>query len=188
MWVVASIGLAGNLTIGLGLGHGHDHGHGGDLNVRSAWLHVMGDAAASAGVLAAGALISWTGRLWWDPLVSAAIAVVIARGAWGIVERTIGALMEGTPQDTDVTAVAAAMAADAAVTSVHHVHVWALDGSRKAMSGHVVVDNVPVSDTEAVVARLGDRLREAFGIEHTTIQVESCDGPCPHGSCACERP
>ena len=70
MWLVVAIGLSGNLFIGLRLGQGHDHGSHGNLKVRSAWLHVMGDAAASAGVLVAGFLIALTGRLWWDPLVS----------------------------------------------------------------------------------------------------------------------
>lgn len=182
MLVVAGIGLVGNLVIGLGLGHGH--AHGGNLNVRSAWLHVMGDAAASAGVLAAAVLIRFTGRLWLDPVVSAAIALLIARGAWSILRQTVDVLMEGAPTGTDVAAVSAAITADRAVLAVHHVHVWALDGERAALSGHVVLQDVPLSETRAVVARIGDRLRHDFGIDHTTLQLESGLGPCPHGDCA----
>lgn len=181
MSVVAAVGLAGNLFIGLRLGHDHDHGSHGNLNVRSAWLHVMGDAAASAGVLVAGLLILLTGRLWWDPLVSVGISLLIARGAWGIVAQTLNVLMEGTPPGLDPSEVAAAMESDEAVLSVHHVHVWTLDGVRAALSGHLVLRDVPLSQTEAVIARIGSTLRQGFGIDHTTLQLET--GPCPHEGC-----
>ena len=193
MWVVAGAGLAGNLFIGLRLGGGghagHDHGgHGGhagapagNLNVRSAWLHVMGDAAASAGVLLAGVLVALTHRLWWDPLVSVGISLLIARGAWGIVAQTMNVLMEGTPPGIDPGAVAAAMEADEAVLSVHHVHVWSLDGVRTALSGHMVLRDVALSETEAIVARVDRTLRQRFGIDHTTLQLET--GPCRQQDC-----
>ncbi len=196
MWAVAGVGLAGNLFIGLRLGEGghagHDHGHGsqighthahgGNLNVRSAWLHVMGDAAASAGVLVAGLAIVFTHRLWWDPLVSVGISLLIARGAWGIVAQTINVLMEGTPSGIEAADVAAAMEADEAVVSVHHVHVWSLDGVRSALSGHLVLRDVPLSQTEGVIARVSRTLRERYGIDHTTLQLET--GPCPHEDCS----
>ena len=181
MWVVATIGLVGNLFIGLRLRHGHDHGSEGNLNVRSAWLHVMGDAAASAGVLVAGVLILFTGRLWWDPLVSVGISLLIARGAWGIVAQTINVLMEGTPPGIDPGKVAAAMESDLAVLSAHHVHVWTLDGVRSALSGHLVLRDTPLSETEAVIDRIGRSLRQQFGIDHTTLQLET--GPCTHNDC-----
>lgn len=181
MWLVAAVGLVGNLFIGLRLGHGHDHGSEGNLNVHSAWLHVMGDAAASAGVLLAGVLIVLTGRLWWDPLVSVGISLLIARGAWGIVAQTINVLMEGTPLGIDPAKVAAAMESDEAVLSVHHVHVWTLDGVRSALSGHLVLWDTPLSQTEAVIARIGRNLRQRFGIDHTTLQLET--GPCLHNDC-----
>ena len=190
MWLVAAIGLTGNLFIGLRLGagahaghrHGPDgHARGGNLNVRSAWLHVMGDAAASAGVLVAGVLVLLTHRLWWDPLVSVGISLLIARGAWGIIAQTINVLMEGTPSGIDPAAVAAVMEADDAVVSVHHVHVWSLDGMRSALSGHVVLRDVPLSETAAVVARINGSLRQRFGVDHTTLQVET--GPCLDEDC-----
>ena len=195
MWVVAAIGLAGNLFIGLRLdghpghaeehgshvGHAHPHAHGGNLNVRSAWLHVMGDAAASAGVLVAGVLIVVTHRLWWDPLVSVGISLLIARGAWSIIAQTINVLMEGAPPGIEAGEVAAAMEADEAVVSVHHVHVWSLDGVRSALSGHLVLRDTPLSDTQSVIARVGQNLQQQFGIDHATLQLET--GPCPHEDC-----
>ncbi len=193
MWAVAGVGMAGNLVIGLRLGAGgyaghdhgdhagHIHGHGGNLNVRSAWLHVLGDATASAGVLLAGVLVAATHRLFWDPLVSVGISLLIARGAWGIVAQTVNVLMEGTPPGIQAGEVAAAMEADEAVLSVHHVHVWSLDGMRSALSGHLVLRDVPLSETEAVISRIGRNLQQQFGIDHTTLQLET--GPCAHADC-----
>lgn len=182
MGAVAAVGLAGNLYIGLRLG-GHDHDN---LNVRSAWLHVMGDAAASAGVLVAGLLIMLTGRLWWDPLVSVGISLLIARGAWRIVVQTLNVLMEGAPPGLDPSEVAAAMESDEAVLSVHHVHVWTLDGVRSALSAHLVFRDVPLSQTDAAIARIGSTLRDRFAIDHTTLQPET--GPCPQEDCLPQGP
>ena len=183
MWVVAAVGVAGNLYVGLRLGHAG--GAHGDLNVRGAWLHVMGDAAASAGVLAAGVLISLTHRLWWHPLVSVGIALLIARGAWRLVGQTVNVLMEGTPPGIEPSAVAAAIEEDPQVRSVHHVHVWSLDGRRTALSGHVVVGDVRLSETEDVLRRVGAELRRRFGIDHATLQLESHSDTegCPEADC-----
>lgn len=188
MWAVAAVGLGGNLFIGLRLGHGghagHDRGHGGNLNLRSAWLHVMGDVAASAGVLVAGVLILLTHRLWWDPVVSVGISLLIARGAWGIIGQTLNVLMEGTPPGIDPAEVAAAMESDQSVLSVHHVHVWTLDGVRAALSGHLVLRDGLLSETQNVIARVTRVLRDRFAIEHATLQLETgAEGPCPHGDC-----
>ncbi len=183
MWAVASLGLAGNLFIGLRLGHaGHAHG---PLNVRAAWLHVMGDAAASGAVLVAGILVAVTGRLWWDPLASLVVVLLIAVGAWRLAARTVDVLMEGAPPGIEPQAVAAALEADAAVLSAHHVHIWSLDGERTSLSGHLVLRDGPLSDTRLVLDRVARSLRTRFGICHTTLQLESeASGPCPDGDCA----
>ena len=182
MWAVAALGLVGNLFIGLRLGHaGHAHG---PLNVRAAWLHVMGDAAASAAVLVAGILVAITGRLWWDPLASLAVALLIAFGAWRLAARTVDVLMEGTPPGIEPQAVAAALEADVAVLSAHHVHIWSLDGRRTSLSGHLVLRDGPLSDTRLVLDRVGRALQTRFGICHATLQLESeASGPCPDGDC-----
>ena len=177
MAAVAACALCANLYLGLRLHGGHTH----NLNVRSAWLHVMGDAAASAGVLVAGGLIALTGHQWWDPLVSLGIAGLIARGAWQVVTQTLNVLMEGAPRGLDPAEVAAAMEADDAVLSVHHLHVWSLDGERAALSGHVVLRDSPLSQTAVVLDRLGGQLRRRFHIDHTTLQLET--GPCPQPDC-----
>lgn len=183
MWAVATVGLLGNLYIAMGLGHGHDHGGHANLNVRSAWLHVIGDAVASAGVLVAGLLVAWTHQSFWDPLLSVGIALLIARGAWQIMKETINVLMEGTPSGVDFHKVLSALQSDPSVLSAHHVHIWSIDGTRAALSGHLVVRDSALSQVQEVIHRVGDNLRKNFGISHATLQPESEAGPCSTGDC-----
>jgi cobalt-zinc-cadmium efflux system protein len=151
--------------------------HARNLSLRSALLHVTGDVAASAGVVVAGAVILLTGWLYIDPLLSLAIAGLIAYGAWGIVRETVNLLMEGTPGNIDLRAVESDIKRNAHVTGVHDLHVWALSSETNALSMHVVVDDISLGDAEHVVRDLEHRLCDRFGIGHTTIQVESCH-PC----------
>lgn len=180
MLTVAGAALVGNLAMGLRLDH---HAHRENLNVRGAWLHAMGDALASAGVIAAGVLVMWTHHFFWDALVSVGISLLVARGAWGIVSKTMNVLMEGTPRGLDSGGVAALIEADEAVLSVHHVHLWSLDGTRCALSGHLVLRDARVSETEAIIARIAERL-EGLGIDHTTLQVETV--LCPQRHCSAD--
>jgi cobalt-zinc-cadmium efflux system protein len=152
-------------------------GHGRDLNLRAALLHVTGDVAASAGVVIAGAVILVTGWLYIDPLLSLAIAALIAFGAWRIVRETVNLLLEGTPRDIDLAAVADQITRTPRVSGVHDLHVWALSSDQLALSCHVVVGDVSLGDAEHVVRDLEHRLCDRFAIGHTTIQVESCH-PC----------
>ena len=150
---------------------------GTNLNLRAALLHVTGDVAASAGVVVAGIVILLTGWLYIDPILSLAIASLIAYGAWGIVRESLNLLMEGTPRDVDVAAVTSQITRTPKVAGVHDLHVWALSSEELALSCHVVVDDISLADAEHVVRDLEHRLCDAFDIGHTTIQVESCH-PC----------
>ena len=150
---------------------------GRTLNLRAAWLHVTGDVTASAGVLVAGAVILLTGWLYIDPLLSLAIAGLIAYGAWGIVRETINLLMEGTPPEINMAAVTSEISGTSLVTGVHDLHVWALSSEDVALSCHVVIADTSLGDAEHVVRDLETRLCNRFAIGHTTIQVESCH-PC----------
>jgi cobalt-zinc-cadmium efflux system protein len=152
-------------------------GHGANLNLRAAMLHVTGDVAASAAVVVAGAVILLTGWLYIDPLLSLAIAALIAYGAWGIVRETVNLLMEGTPQKVDLAAVTAEITGAKLVTGVHDLHVWALSSDETALSCHIVIGDTSLGDAEHVVRDLETRLCDRFAIGHTTIQVESCH-PC----------
>jgi len=152
-------------------------GHGSNLNLRAATLHVTGDVAASVGVVIAGAVILLTGWLYIDPLLSLAIAGLIAYGAWGIVRETVNLLMEGTPRDVDLAAITREITDAALVTGLHDLHVWALSSDELALSCHIVIDDTSLGNAEHVVRGLESRLCDHFAIGHTTIQVESCH-PC----------
>lgn len=170
--VAALAGIAINLFVIFAL-RGDSH----SLNTRAALLHVTGDVAASAGVVVAGLVILFTGWLYIDPLLSLAIAALIAYGALGIVRETVNLLLEGTPTEIDLGAVRAEIESNALITGVHDLHVWALSSDEMALSCHVVIGECPLGDAEHVVRGLEARLCDRFAIGHTTIQVESCH-PC----------
>ena len=164
--------------------------HAGDMNLRAAALHVTGDLAASVGVVVSGAVILATGWLYADPILSLAIAGLIAWGSWRIVSEAVHTLMEGTPRDIDLAAIASEIAGTRMVEGVHDLHVWALSSDENALSCHVVIDDVSLGDAEHVVRDLEGRLCQRFAIGHTTIQVESCHpcGEIQHGLGAHNHP
>jgi cobalt-zinc-cadmium efflux system protein len=154
------------------------------LNLRAAMLHVTGDVAASVGVVVAGAVILLTGWLYIDPLLSLAIAALIAYGAWGIVRETVHVLLEGTPGEINLQSVTEEITRTGLVTGVHDLHVWALSAEEMALSCHIVVGDCPLGDAEHIVRDLESRLCDRFAIGHSTIQVESCHpcGDIQHGA------
>lgn len=170
--VTALVGIAINLFVAFGL---RREAH--SLNIRAALIHVVGDLAASAGVVVAGIVILLTGWLYIDSILSLGIAVLIAFGAWGIVRETVNLLMEGTPAEIDLASVTKEITSTELVTSMHDLHVWALSSEEVALSCHVVVGDHPLADAEHIVRDLESRLCAKFAIGHTTIQVESCH-PC----------
>jgi cobalt-zinc-cadmium efflux system protein len=168
----ALVAIAINLVVAFGL-----RGEAHSLNVRAALMHVIGDLAASVGVVVAGTVILLTGWLYIDSLLSLGIAVLIAFGAWRIVRETVNLLLEGTPREIDIAAVTKEITGTELVASMHDLHVWALSSDEMALSCHVVVADRPLGDAEHVVRDLEHRLCAKFAIGHTTIQVESCH-PC----------
>jgi cobalt-zinc-cadmium efflux system protein len=167
---VAALGLVGN-AVALRMLHA---GHEQSLNVRGAYLHVLGDLLGSVGALAAGAIILLTGWTMADPLVSLLIAVLILIGAARLVRESVDVLLEATPPHIDLNEVADAIAAVPGVTQVHDLHVWTVTSGVVAMSGHAVVcepeQNQDVLST--VQARMAD-----LGIHHVTVQIEN-DASC----------
>lgn len=168
----ALVAIAVNTFIGLRL-----HGEESNLNVRAALLHVVGDLAASIGVVLAGAVILLTGWLYADPIASLLICLVIAFSAWRVLRDSIDILLEGTPSHIDVAEVRDLIAAAPGVDSVHDLHVWALSPEETMLSCHVVVPESLMSEAEHTMRRLEQQVCERFGIGHTTIQLESCH-PC----------
>src|SRR5574341_1340531 len=141
------------------------------LNVRGAYLHVLGDAVSSVGVMVAAAVVLWTGWTLADPLAGVAIALVIVPRTWGLLRQAVNVLLEGTPPHLDTGEIEAAMREVSGVRRVHDLHVWALTSGREAMSAHVVVEDVGESDR--LLRELHEVLHARFGIEHTTLQIET---------------
>ena len=170
--VAALVAIAVNAYVAFGL-RGDTH----NVNMRAALMHVTGDIGASVAVVVAGAVILMTGWLPIDPLLSLAIAVLIAYGAWRIVRETVNLLMEGTPREIDLAAVTSEITGTRLISGMHDLHVWALSSDEMSLSVHVVVDDGTLGEAEHVVRDLESRLCDRFAIGHTTIQVESCH-PC----------
>ena len=167
MVAAAAVGLAINVVVAMRL-----HGHG-DLNMRSAWLHVVGDAGAAAGVIVAAALIVLTGWLPVDPLLSLAIAALIAVGAWRLLRAALSVLMEAAPREIDMPEMVRQMLRVPGVRDVHDLHVWSVGSGLTMLSCHVRIDEQPLAEGLEVIQRLGQVLQERFGIAHSTIQPET---------------
>ena len=177
MFLSAGIGIAVNLYIGLGL-----RKEGDNLNVRAAMLHVFGDVGASAGVIVAGIVILLTGWTPVDPLLSIGIAGLIAMGAWRILRETFDILLEATPKGLDVANMVRDMRDVPGIQNVHDLHVWSITSGMRALSCHALIDDLPPSQSSAILQSLEGMLREKYQIGHTAVQFE-CD---PHEvQCCC---
>ncbi|MHB8510159.1 MAG: cation diffusion facilitator family transporter [Candidatus Dormibacteria bacterium] len=169
--VAALVAIAVNGIIAYSLAGGST-----DLNTRAAMLHVLGDLAASVGVVVAGVVVVATRWYQADALVSLAIAILITWSAVRIVRGASGILLEGTPAHIDLEEVRSEILGAANITSVHDLHVWSLGSEDLVLSCHVVVRETSMDAAEHLVRSLEDRICDRFGIQHTTIQAESC---CP---------
>ncbi len=143
-------------------------GRHGDLNVRGAFLHMAGDAAVSLGVVVSSALILWTGWLWLDPLTSLAIVALITWSTWGLLRQSVDLAMDAVPAGVDQAAVQAALEGLPGVMEVHDLHIWGLSTTRTALTAHLVLDR----PDPGLVTRACTMLRDRFGLDHSTLQVE----------------
>lgn len=179
MMGIAGIGLAANLASAWVLLHQGDVKD--NLNLRSAYLHVLGDALGSVGALLAGALMYFYGWYVADPIVSVAVALLILRGAWGVVSQSLHILMEGTPTGSNIEAMVASLETIPGVCNVHDVHVWTVTSGYDVFSCHLVVSKG--TNITKVVAAGAELLERQFGIRHTTIQVLEDDADCRELNC-----
>ena len=143
-----------------------------DLNVRSAYLHMVGDAVSALGVAVAGAVVAATGVTVADPAVSFLIAGLILWSAWGVLSEAVNVLLEAAPKGLDTAALGRAVAEVPGVQGVHDLHVWTVGSGIIACSCHVLVAEQAVRDGQQVLRAVVAVLRERFGIAHTTVQVE----------------
>ena len=140
-----------------------------DVNVRGAFLHMLGDAGISAGVIIAGALIWWTHATWIDPLASLAIVVIIFWSTWGLLRESLDLAMDAAPAHINVNAVRDYLRAQDGVTAVHDLHIWAMGAAAPALTAHLVR---PEGNDDAFLAKLSDGIAHQFGIHHVTRQIE----------------
>jgi cation diffusion facilitator family transporter len=169
MMLIAAVGLLANLASAWALlrkGDVHNN-----LNVRSAYLHVLGDALGSVGAVLAGLLIYLFDWNIADPIISIVVAVLIVKSAWGVLKHTVHILMEGTPVNVDEQAVRAALGGLEGVVDVHDLHIWTITSGLDSLSCHLQVTDD--TDCQQVLQTAIALIEERFGIQHSTIQVES---------------
>jgi len=176
MMVVAAIGMIMNGVIAAML-WGVSH----DLNMRSAFLHMLGDALSTAAVIVGGAVIYFTGSKWVDPALSLAIAALILWSSIAIVRETLNILLEGTPRGLSLSDIRAKMQEVEGVEDVHDLHVWSLGAQTHALSSHVTIADIPPSESARILDEINGVLLRSFHIHHTTIQFEHVGCPVEHG-------
>jgi cobalt-zinc-cadmium efflux system protein len=177
LWVaVAAFAL--NAAIMWGLHRDKDR----DINVRAAFVHMLGDAVSSLGIIAGAVAIHFTGLDVIDPALSVLIGILIVWTAWDIIQESLNVLLEGLPRGMELSEVTAALRRLDGVIDVHDLHIWSLGSSAHALSCHVLIEDMPPSESNAILQRINDLLCK-FDIRHTTIQFEhtKCalsDAPC----------
>lgn len=187
MLIIAAIGLVINLVVALLLGHPEAHEDAGhhhkDLNLHSAFLHVLGDLLSSIGVIAAAIIISFTGWNWVDPAASILIGLIILFGAYRVTRKALHILNEGVPEGISLQEISQHMVQIPGVNSIHDLHVWNICSEHIALSAHVVCDGNGSTQPQDMRNQLNHMLMTSFGIQHTTLQLE--DHPCLQASSGC---
>jgi cobalt-zinc-cadmium efflux system protein len=166
IWVGAT-GVVMNAVIALLL-----YRHSDDLNVRSAFLHEIGDTLSTAAVIGGAIAIKLTGRYWIDPALSVGIGAFILWSSLGIIWETLNILLEGIPRGMDLRVIEGAMLQIEGINSVHDLHVWSLGSATPALSCHIAIADIPLSACEGILREVNDVLGRKFHIHHTTIQFE----------------
>lgn len=171
MIIIAFIGLAANLLSAwflISKGDVKDN-----VNLRSAYLHVLGDALGSVGAIIAGIVMYFFDWYVADPIISVVVALLILKGAWGIIKQTIHILMEGTPITIDQQEVKQTLEAIEGVINVHDLHVWTITSGLDSLTCHLLIkDN---EDEQRILQQAIQQIEKQFKIMHTTIQIEKSD-------------
>jgi len=163
------------------------HRSGRDVNIRSALIHELGDTASTAAVIVGGWAIMVTGETWIDPVLSLGIGGLILWSSIGILRESMNILLEGTPRGIDLNKVAQAIAVTPGVLDVHDLHVWSIGSEVHALACHVLIADIPPSESERILLEINRTLREQFQIFHTTLQFEHAGCEILHG-CAMPLP
>jgi cobalt-zinc-cadmium efflux system protein len=166
------IAIAG-LIVNAGIGFALHRESKSDITIRSAYIHMLGDAAGTVGIIIGSLLIKKTGLMIIDPLISIGIGVLVLWTSWDILKETVNLLLEGTPRGINVEAVSKAIQAFSGVRAVHHVHIWGIATQMTALSCHIQVDDVNLSHCNQLMLNVNKMLKDRFQIDHATIQFET---------------
>lgn len=175
MWV-SVLALVVNGGIALGVRRGHR-----DLNLRTLWIHNVGDSLSNVAVFAGALAIRWTGARWVDPVLGMAIGMMVLWAGQGILRESGHILLEGLPREIRLEEVAAAILRVEGVQEVHDVHIWTLGTDLQALSCHVRIPDMHMEESERVLKNIRDVLSSDFQISHTTIQFERAGLPAEAG-------
>ncbi len=180
MLIIAVLGLAANLLVLFRL-----HGHASEnLNVRAAFLHVVGDMLASVGVVIGGLIMLLTGNYLADPIISFLVGLIILFGAAGVIREALNILLEGAPQNIDYALLKADIEGIDGILSVHDLHIWTLSSANVVLSAHVMVHEQSTHLSQEILRSVKSVLQAKYGIRHATIQIEcQC---CSQVECGCE--
>jgi cobalt-zinc-cadmium efflux system protein len=175
MWVAAG-GVAMNGVIAFLLFRA-----GGDVNIRSALIHEVGDTLSTAAVIVGGWAILLTGKYWIDSALSFGIGALILWSSFGILRETMNILLEGTPRGLKLERLQAAIRNIEGVNDVHDLHVWSIGSESRALSCHIAIDDIPPSVSERILREVKEVLHRDFQVDHTTIQFEHVECEVAHG-------
>jgi cobalt-zinc-cadmium efflux system protein len=177
MLVVAVFGLVINLVSAALL---WKVGQGDDLNVRSAFIHMLGDTASSIAVIAGAIIIRFTNALWVDPFLSIILALVIMIWAYDLIRLSLSILLEATPKDIELRRVHEIMQSVPGVQEVHDLHIWSITSGMHALTAHVQVNDQPLAAVQEIRRLLEETLQREFKISHTNIQFEVAENSSHH--------
>jgi len=169
--VVGLIAVVINVVTALLVKKGSEH----DLNIRSAFLHLIGDVLSTIGAVIAGVIIYFTGANWLDPFVSVLIGFLILYNAWGILRDAVNILLEATPRDVDTSKLVHDVMQVKGVLGVHDLHVWSLTQNLRTMSAHVLTDDLPISEGVDIQRQINEVVYNRYNIAHATLQLECVD-------------
>lgn len=172
--VLIGVGLIAvliNLVTALLIHRGSQH----DLNLRSTFVHLMGDVLSTVGAVIAGVIIYFTNANWLDPFVSVLIGFLILYNAWGILRDAMDILLEATPRDVDIKTMVKDIIQVEGVLGVHDLHVWSLTQDLRTMSAHILTDDLPISAGTKIQRKINEIVFHRYNIAHATLQLECID-------------
>ena len=177
--IVAGISIVINFVTAILLLKNKEH----DLNVKSAYMHMMADALVSAGIMVGGIVIYYTHLYWIDPVLSIIIVIVILIGTWGLLKESLKLSLDGVPKDIDIQDIKNKAEKIEGIRDLHHIHVWAMSTTENAMTAHLVIDKSKAPEQITVIKNNLKHTLQHMDIQHITLETEFANEPCKKPEC-----